>query len=103
MGGPGWSGNQIAIDHRFGHGDVGKSPARAGDFRGDGGIAAAVFAFENARGREDLRTMANRCDGLLAIGEMAHDFEHSWIQTNVFGGAAASGRMLSNVALSTKL
>src|SRR5271169_1907617 len=80
---PSGSGNQVAIEHCFRHGHIGKRTSRTGYLRRNGWIATAVLPLQNSRCGQYLSPMANRGDGLIGRSEMADDLQHPLIQTDV--------------------
>src|SRR5208282_2386157 len=89
MGGPRRSSDQIAIDHGFRHGHLGEGAACSRHLRRDRRIATALSPFQNARCRQNLRSMADRGEWLLHGVEVADHLQHPGIQTDVFRSAAA--------------
>lgn len=68
VSGPGRRRDEVAVDdgligiHRH------KGPAGQGDVGADGRVRRSLITRQNARRREDLRTVADGCDRLPALG-----------------------------------
>ena len=58
-------------------------PSAERDFILDRGIATALAAREHARCSQNLWTVADRRNRLIAVREMLNDLQHSWIQPQV--------------------
>src|SRR5947207_9069942 len=89
MRGPGRRGDQVAVGHGFRHGQVDVRAASLADVGTNGGIGTALFPFEDSRGGEDLRGVADGCDGFVGLGVVVDDFDHAWDEADVFGGTTA--------------
>src|SRR5258708_156059 len=89
MRGPRWRSDEIAVDDRFGHGQVDVRAAGLGDIRANGGIRAALLALQDASGGQDLRGVTDSCDGLISLSEMVNQFDDAWNKTDVFRRAPA--------------
>src|SRR5260370_24831519 len=84
MGGPSWTGDQVAVHYGVGHFYCGVGAARVFYFRGAGWITAEALAFDHVRGGENLRAVAQRGDGFIGFGEVAYDFEKSGFRAQIF-------------------
>src|SRR5258708_30133151 len=84
MRGPRWRSDEIAVDDRFGHGQVDVRAAGLGDIRANGGIRAALLALQDASGGQDFRGVTDSCDGLISLSEMVNQFDDAWNKTDVF-------------------
>src|SRR6267378_8611096 len=89
MRGPGWGGDEVAVNDGFGHGEIYVGATGLGDVGADGGIGAALFASNNIRSGEDLSGVTDGSDGFVRLGEVANDFDDARVEANVFGSAAA--------------
>ena len=89
MRGPGRRGDQVAVGDGFRHGQVDVRAASLADVGTNGGIGTALFPFEDSRGGEDLRGVADGCDGFVGLGVVVDDFDHAWDEADVFGGTTA--------------
>jgi hypothetical protein len=89
MRGPGWSGDEIAINDSFRHSEIDESAAGSRDVRTNRRIRTAPFPLEDAGGCQDLRGVADRSNRFVGLREVLNDFDHAWVEPNVFGRAAA--------------
>src|SRR6267143_6538216 len=88
MRGPGWGGDEVAVNDGFGHGEIDVGASGLGDVGADRRIGAAFFASNNIGGGEDLSCVADGGDWSVRLGEVANDFDDSRVEANVFGSAA---------------
>src|SRR5712664_86605 len=88
MRGPCRGGDEIAVNDRFGHGEIDVGAASLRDVGTDGGIGAALFPSNDVCGGEDLSGVTDGSDGLIGFGKMMDDFDDAWVEAKVFGSAA---------------
>ena len=91
MARPGGGGDELAIRVCIREGLVGIDPFGSGaeDVRLDRGVGHAGLALEDVGGHEDLLAVTDRSDRFVLQGEMAHDFDDTVVQSQVFGRPAA--------------
>jgi len=88
-GGPGGTGDEVAVDDGFGHGAANVFAASESDVGAGGGVGAAFFPFQDSGSGEDLRGVADGGDGFIGFCEMVDDFDDSGVEAEIFGGAAS--------------
>ena len=88
MRGPGWSGDEVAVNDGFGHGEIDVGASGLGDVGADCRIGAAFFASNDICSGKDLSGVADGSDGFIRLGEVASDFDDARVEANVFGSAA---------------
>src|SRR6267142_330094 len=95
MRGPGWGGDEVAVNDGFGHGEIYVGATGLGDVGADGGIGAALFASNNLCSGEDLSGVTDGSDGFVRLGEVANDFDDARVEANVFGSVDGAAHMVA--------
>jgi len=88
-GGPGGTGDEVAVDDGFGHRAANVFAAGESYVGAGGGVGAAFFSFEDSGGGENLRSVADGGDGFIGLREMVDDFDDSGVDAEIFGRAAS--------------
>ena len=89
VSGPGGGGDQIAVNNGLVGGDVHIFSAGKSDVRSDGGICGGFVAFQYAGGSQDLRAVADGCDGFAGRKEFFYDLQNTGVQADIFRGTSA--------------
>ena len=87
--GPGGAGDEVAVGDGLGHLERDEGAAGEFDLGGACGVGVEALAGDDTGGSEDLRTVAERCDGFVGLGEVADDVEDFGVEAEVLGSAAA--------------
>jgi len=88
-GGPGGTGDEVAVDDGFGHRAANVFAAGESYVGAGGGVGAAFFSFEDSGGGENLRSVADGGDGFIGLREMVDDFDDSGVDAEIFWRAAS--------------
>src|SRR5260370_28630458 len=91
MRGPGWGGEEVAVNYGFGHGEIDVSASGLSDVGADGGIGAALFTSDDICSGKDLCGMTDGGDGLVRFGKVMNDFDDARVEAGVFGCTGAGG------------
>ena len=89
MGGPGRASDKLTVGESVGDGEGDEGGSGEFYFWSAGRIGVDALAGDDSGSGEDLRAVAESGDGLVALSEVADDFEDSRIEAKVFGGATA--------------
>src|SRR5258708_39370886 len=89
MRGPGWGGDEVAVNDGFGHGEIDVGASGLGDVRANGWVGAALFTSDDICSGKDLCGVADGSDGLVSFGKVMNDFDDARVEAEVFGCSPA--------------
>src|SRR5260370_37835399 len=88
MRGPGWGGDEVAVNDGFRHREIDVGAAGLGDVRANGWIGATLFISNDIGSGKDLRGVTHGGAGLVGLWEVTDDFDDARIEAGGMGRTA---------------
>ena len=98
MGGPGRSGDQVAVHDRVGDGLVRVPPRgfRLLQIETHCGVSGPAPAAQDTRGRKNEQPVTDARDGLVLVVEVARDVQDPLVQADILRGSAAGNAIFGS-------